>query len=182
MNRQCGISLKRLNGHEDDPEELKKILKTVIGSPDGAEKDGLLNVEVAGKLSDYYWNLVMPEHTDDKEWTDQLFRWTKTAANLEEDEYEYTYRLGWLYAEGIGCKKSFWVGLKYFGRAFLEGDWRGAQSIADLLDERLNSDASLSDEEKSELKEDIQVWRIRAEEMRNFEIGNDNSENDLEED
>ncbi|MDE5841191.1 MAG: hypothetical protein K2H49_09750, partial [Muribaculaceae bacterium] len=47
------------------------------------------DAEAAGKLSDYYWDLVMPDHTDDTDRTLQLFKWTSVAAKLDPEEYAY---------------------------------------------------------------------------------------------
>ncbi|MDE7346398.1 MAG: hypothetical protein K2N48_06630 [Muribaculaceae bacterium] len=127
-----------------------------------AEEDA----EAAEKLSDYYWDIVMPDYIDDTERTEALFRWTKTAARLDEEDEEYLYRLGWLYADGIGCGKSFWLALKYFGEAYFAGDWRGAESIANLLEEQLDEDHNLTPEEKTEFRTDIQKWRRRAEALK----------------
>ncbi len=121
------------------------------------------DAEAAGKLSDYYWEIVMPEYTEDQERTEALFRWTKKAAELDDEEEEYLYRLGWLYADGIGCKKSFWLALKYFGEAYYAGDWRGAESVANLLEEELpRKDQTLTAEESKEFRVDIEKWRKRA--------------------
>ncbi len=59
------------------------------------------NAEAAGRLSDYYWNLVMPDYTDDEEWVEALYKWTETAARLDPEEYDG--RLSYLRAEGLGC-------------------------------------------------------------------------------
>lgn len=127
------------------------------------------DVDAAGKLSDYYWDIVMPDYTDDTERADALFRWTKKATELDEEDEEYLYRLGWLYADGIGCEASFWLALKYFGLAFFAGDWRGAESIANLLEEKLDEDHDLTPEEEAEFRADIEKWRKRAATMREEE-------------
>lgn len=51
------------------------------------EKIASHNAEAAGKLSDYYWDLVMPEYIEDEEWTSQLFKWTSVAAHLNPEKY-----------------------------------------------------------------------------------------------
>ncbi|MDE6522029.1 MAG: hypothetical protein K2L17_04345 [Muribaculaceae bacterium] len=124
------------------------------------------NVEAAGKLSDYFWDLVMPDYTDDKERTEALFRWTQKAVELDEDDEEYLYRLGWLYADGIGCEKSFRMALKYFELAFFAGDWRGAESIANILEEHLDESHDLTPDEENEYRSDIEKWRRRAADMK----------------
>ena len=138
------------------------------------------DAEAAGTLSDHYWDIVMPDHTDDKEFNDALFRWTKVAARLDPEEY--VYRLGWLYADGIGCGKSFWLALKYFGEAFHQGDWRGAESIANLLEEKLSGeDTGLTPEELAEFRADIATWRRRAAELKEEE-DSDEADPSIEED
>lgn len=138
-----------------DPEIGVEYLEQIAGE----------DAEAAGKLSDYYWDIVMPDYTDDTERAEVLFRWTKTAAIFDEEEY--AYRLGWLYADGIGCEKSFWLALKYFGEAYFAGDWRGAESIAHLLEADLNDeDCHLSQEELREFQADIKKWKQRAASMK----------------
>lgn len=129
------------------------------------EKIAENDAEAAGRLSDHFWDIVMPDNTDDTYWTVPLFRWTKTAARLDPEEY--TYRLGCIYADGIGCERSFWLALKYFGEAFLQDDWRGAESIANLLEQKLQEDgATFTDEETEELRSSVATWRKRAEDLR----------------
>ena len=125
------------------------------------------DAEAAGKLSDYYWDMVMPDHTGDTLCADALFRWTKKAVELDEEDEDLLYRLGWLYADGIGCGKSFLLALKYFGEAYFAGDWRGAVSIANLLEEKLKEeDTGLTQEELEEFRADIGKWRKRAETLK----------------
>ena len=127
------------------------------------EKVAYEDEEAAGKLSDYYWDIVMPDNTDDKYWTDPLFKWTKVAAELDPEEYDY--RLGWLYADGIGCGKSPWSAMKYFNAAYFHGDWRGALSIADMLEYYMNDHAD-TEEEKKAVGDIVALWRDKANEMK----------------
>lgn len=128
-----------------------------------AEEDA----EAAERLSDYYWDIVMPAHTDDTECAEALFRWTKKAVELDEENEDLLYRLGWLYADGVGCGKSFWLALKYFGEAYFAGDWRGATSIANLLEEKLEEeDTDLTQEELKDFRADIEKWRKRADTLK----------------
>ncbi|MDE6379189.1 MAG: hypothetical protein K2L11_01855 [Muribaculaceae bacterium] len=132
-----------------DPEVGVEYLEAV------AEEDA----EAAGRLSDHFWDIVMPDYTDDRERTEALFRWTKKAAELDEEDEEYVYRLGWLYADGIGCGRSPRLALKYFHEAYLRGDWRGAESIANVLEEN-------RDEGDTYMDADIEEWRRRGEKMK----------------
>lgn len=126
------------------------------------------DAEAAERLSDYYWDIVIPDYPDDER-AEDLFRWTKKAVELDEEDEEYLYRLGWLYADGIGCEKSFWLALKYFGLAYFAGDWRGAESIANLLEELLDEGHDLSPEEVKEFRTDIDGWRRKAKTMKDEE-------------
>lgn len=147
-----------------DPELGVEYLEKV------AEKDA----EAAGRLSDYYWDLVMPDYTDDEQRSEVLFRWTKKVVELDEEDEEYLYRLGWLYADGIGCRKSFWLALKYFGEAYLREDWRGAESIANLLEQKLQDDGeTFTDDETEELLPYVATWRKRADELRQDDDAHD---------
>lgn len=155
-----------------DPELGVEYLEKV------AEKD----VEAAGRLSDYYWDLVMPDYTDDEQRTEALFRWTKKVVELDEEDEEYLYRLGWLYADGIGCRKSFWLALKYFGEAYLREDWRGAESIANLLEQKLQDDGeTFTDDETAELLPYVATWRKRADDLRQDDDAHDH-DSSIEED
>ncbi|MDE6291608.1 MAG: hypothetical protein K2M16_08750 [Muribaculaceae bacterium] len=146
------------------------------------EKIADYDAEAAGKLSDYYWDIVMPDGIADSESAEALFRWTERAVRLDEGDEEYVYRMGWLYADGIGCGKSFWLALKYFGEAFYAGDWRGAESIANLLEEELNrEDHGLTPEELKEFHADIKKWRKRAAAMKE-ESDAEEPDNAVEED
>lgn len=145
------------------------------------EKIAEEDAEAAAKLSDYYWGIVMPDYIDDTERSEALFRWTVTAARLDEEDEEYLYRLGWLYADGIGCTKSFRLALKYFGEAYFAGDWRGAESIAHLLEEQLDECPDLTPEEKIEFRADIEKWRSRAASLK-AESDSDDPDPSLEED
>lgn len=147
-----------------DPELGVEYLEKV------AEKDA----EAAGRLSDFYWNLVMPDYTDDEQRSEALFRWTKKVVELDEEDEEYLYRLGWLYADGIGCRKSFWLALKYFGETYLREDWRGAESIANLLEQKLQDDGeTFTDDETEELLPYVATWRKRADELRQDDDAHD---------
>ncbi len=122
------------------------------------------DAEAAGKLSDYYWNWVIPDNTTDDGLNRKLFKWTKIAAELDPEVYSFS--LGWLYADGIGCRKSFWLAMKYFSEAFFNGDWRGATSIANILELHLEKQNEISEQEKSDCKEMITSLRKKAKEMK----------------
>ncbi|MDE6577665.1 MAG: hypothetical protein K2K58_05795 [Muribaculaceae bacterium] len=97
------------------------------------EKIAEKNETAAGRLSDYYWNLVVPGYEDDEEWTSQLFKWTSVAYDLDPEEY--AFRMGCIYAEGLGCQKDSDKARSYFKEGWLAGDWRGADALARLNEE-----------------------------------------------
>ncbi len=142
------------------------------------EKIANEDAAAAGKLSDYYWDIVMPDNTEDEYWTLPLFKWTKVASELDPEEY--LYRLGWLYADGIGCKKSFWLSLKYFREAFFHDDWRGAYSVANILEEYIAEHSDMTDDEKEELKDMISSWRKKADEMKEISDSEEQDNSDEE--
>lgn len=92
------------------------------------------NSDAAGRLSDYFWDLIMPGHIEDKEWAEKLFKWTSVAAELKPEEY--SYRMGCIYAEGIGCVKNTDKAIDYFRKAYDYDDLRGADAIANLLEDQ----------------------------------------------
>ncbi len=121
------------------------------------------NAEAAGRLSDYYWDLVMPDYVDDPTWTEQLYKWTKVAANLDPDEY--TYRLAWLYADGIGCESDIDKAKEFFTKAYELGDWRGAKSMADILEASLDRNPEIDPAEKQKIDDEIARWNELGEKM-----------------
>lgn len=86
------------------------------------------NSEAAEKLSDYYWNLIMPDYIEDEEWESQLLKWTPIAAEMSPKFY--AYRMGWIYAEGIGCKRSTEKAKNYFKKSFKAGNPEAEAALA----------------------------------------------------
>lgn len=144
------------------------------------EKIAEENADAAGRLSDYYWDLVMPEYIEDEEWTAQLFKWTSVAVRLDPEEY--SYRMGWIYADGLGCDKSFEKAREEFRRAYEYGDWRGAKFIAKMLEERLEENPGMEGRESCE--KEIKMWNERGDELREKELteGIEEIDNTIEED
>lgn len=140
------------------------------------------NADAAGCLSDYYWNLVMPEYFEDEEWTTQLFKWTSKAVELDPEEY--SHRMGWIYADGLGCEKSYEKAKHYFEEAYNLGDWRGAQALATLLEEYIEEHPDLNEKKKRELSDQINIWKEREKEMYEQSLTEDDEEYDssIEED
>lgn len=143
------------------------------------EKIANEDADAAGKLSDYYWDVAMPDNTEDEYWTIPLFKWTKVAVELKNDEY--LNRLGMLYADGIGCKKSIWLALKYFSEALFLNDWRGADSIAGMIEEYEDKHQEMTSKEKKECLQLIISWRKHANELKRKE-DEDDPDNSEEED
>ncbi|MDE6443175.1 MAG: hypothetical protein K2K64_01950 [Muribaculaceae bacterium] len=136
------------------------------------------NTEAAGRLSDYYWNLVMPDHTDDEEWVAQLYRWTTVASRLDPEEY--AVRMGWLYADGLGCGRDFDKARGWFEEGYRQGDWRGADAMARLCEERLESTQGLGAEERERCEREIEKWDSLAGKMYEEELGDPAKEGDFE--
>ncbi len=129
-----------------------------------------VNAEAAGKLSDYYWELSMIDNYEESEWTEQLFKWTVKAAELNPEEY--SYRMGCMYADGLGCKKNPETAMHYFSKAYSFGDWRGAKAIANCLEVYLSDKSYLENHSKTELENEIKVWNERSEKLYAEEIEN----------
>lgn len=140
------------------------------------------NAEAAGSLSDYYWDLIMPEYIEDEDWTTQLYKWTVIAARLNPEEY--SYRMGWIYADGIGCEADSDKAFELFTDAYTYGDWRGAQAVAQMMQESLDGNSGLTADERSEKEQQISYWRDIAERMRQEELTDsiDELDNTVEED
>lgn len=129
------------------------------------------NAEVAGILSDYYWdqlvvNAVIPEEYRIKELENKIFEWTHEAVRL--NPHDYAYRMGWCYADGIGCdaKDCFHLATKYWEDAYKYGDRRAADAIATLFEERLESLLSNKPEDDWECqycRKQIVYWHKLAE-------------------
>lgn len=134
------------------------------------ESIGERNRYAAGALSDYWWDQFEyeAEASDVAPLTEeQTFRWTQCAANL--DPYEYSYRMGWCYADGIGCDadKGFRLARKYWEDAYGFGDWRAAESIAMLYQQRLDElPADAPADERARIQAHIDSWHALAERQR----------------
>jgi len=150
------------------------------GDPDVAiehyEAIGENNAEAAGRLSDYYWeqqvvDAVIPEEYRDKELEEKIFKWTHDAVRL--NPHDYSYRMGWCYADGIGCDagKGFRLARKYWEDAYEFGDWRAADSIATLFEERLENLPDDADHawERQRCEREITSWRKLAAKTRERE-------------
>lgn len=141
------------------------------------------NAEAAGKLSDYYWDLIMPLYLEDKEWRNQLFKWTTVAAELNPEEY--LFRLAWIYADGLGCEPDMLKAIELFENCYNDyDDWRGAKAIATLLQEYLDQNPDLPAKERAEAITEISSWTTEADRLHDLSLTIDPSEFDpsLEED
>ena len=126
----------------------------------------------AGKLSDYYYDqwfvdMVIPEEYRTKDLADKIFHWTQVAVNM--NPHDYSYRMGALYAEGIGCdaEKGFRLARKYWEDAYGFGDWTAAESIANLYEERLEKlPPDTPEATRQNILKHIKSWHELAERER----------------
>lgn len=121
------------------------------------------NAEAAARLSDYYWNLIMPEYLEDEEWEAQLLTWTEVAARFRPEEYNH--RMGWIYADGIGCEASADKAIEYFELATLAGDWRGPAAVAKVYEEFMDAHPDLDEDERNEFLSEIERCKKMSDEM-----------------
>lgn len=126
------------------------------------------NSEAAGWLSDYYWSMVVPYYLGEEDWTAELFRWTEAAARM--DPAEYSWRMGQLYADGIGCEKDTDKAVDYLEEACEYGDWRAARSLAGMLSEAMKSNPDMTPREKAECESAIREWNEWADARREEEL------------
>lgn len=139
------------------------------------EAIGEKNGDAACRLSDYYWDqltvdAVIPEEYRDKDLREKIFKWTQLA--VRDNPHDYSYRMGWCYADGIGCdaRKGFRLARKYWEDAYGFGDWRAADAIATLFEERLEELPPDADEwERERCRKEIASWRKLAEKTREHE-------------
>lgn len=119
------------------------------------------NAEAAGKLSDYYWdrlpdNLFVPEEARDRALEAKVYEWTAEAVRL--NPHDFSSRMGWCFADGIGCEPSFRMARKYFEDAHGFGDRHAAGTLAVLYEDRL-SQPGLSDSERKHCEDCMARWR-----------------------
>ena len=128
--------------------------------------------EAAGKLSDYYYDqwfvdMVIPDEYRTKDLAEKIFHWTHVAVNF--NPYDYSYRMGAVYAEGIGCdaEKGFRLARKYWEDAYGFGDWTAAESIANLYEEKLeNLPPETPETRRENIIKHIKSWRKLAQRER----------------
>lgn len=137
------------------------------------------NAEAAGLLSDWYWDIVMPDLIEDDDTLIRLYKWTRVAAQL--DPGLYACRLGCLYADGIGCSKDDDRAMELFEEAYQSGDWGGARSIANMLELSLEK---ASDSDQSKLRDKIAYWNDIADKMYEeyLALNPEEMDNSIEED
>lgn len=125
------------------------------------------NAEAAGRLSDYYWdqrtmNAVVPEEFRDVDLETKIYKWTLQAVEL--NPHDYSFRMGWIHADGIGCNKSFRLARKYWEDAYEFGDPHAADAIVTLFEERLSEIPDTPDnaDERAHCLKSIASWRKLA--------------------
>ncbi len=121
------------------------------------------NAEAATALSNYYWDLIMPEYFEDAEWQSKLFKWTSVAAEL--NPADFSYRMGWIYADGLGCEQSYSKALDFFKTAYSYGDLKGAEAIAKIYEEKLENEIEADSDLKATYAEKIAFWKKRADNL-----------------
>lgn len=57
---------------------------------------------------------------------------------VEANPHDYSYIMGLLYADGIGCDRDFRLATNYFEDAYAFGDKRAAYALAKLFADRLS--------------------------------------------
>lgn len=133
------------------------------------EACGYDNAEAAGRLSDYYWeqltvDALIPEEYRTPHLEAKVFNWTHEAARLNPGDY--SYRMGWCYADGIGCNaaEGFELAQKYWEEVHAHGDLRAADALATLFEERLEKlpDDGKHGEERSRCRRQMEKWRREA--------------------
>ena len=79
--------------------------------------------------------------------------------------------MGWIHADGIGCNPSFRLARKYWEDAYEFGDWRAADGIASLFEEKLESlpDTKGNESERNYCIKSISSWRALAVKTRERE-------------
>ncbi len=121
------------------------------------------NAEAAEALSNYYWNLIMPEYFKDDEWRSKLFKWTSVAAEL--NPADFSYRMGWIYADGLGCEQSYDKAMDFFKTAYDYGDIKGAEAIAKIYEEKLENEINPDSDLKAKYAEKIAFWKKFADKL-----------------
>ena len=99
----------------------------------------------------------MPEYFEDEEWRSQLYKWTSVAAKLDPEEY--SYRMGWIYADGLGCDQSYEKVFEFFHQAYSHGDCRGADAIAKIYEVYLEENPDLDESEKKQINDEKVHWK-----------------------
>ena len=85
--------------------------------------------QAAYALCDYYWGMhaACP---DDEEVARNVYRWTLAA--VTENPHDYSYHMGCVHAEGIGCNVALRLARKYWEDAYAFGDSRASAALAAL--------------------------------------------------
>lgn len=159
-----------------DPEYAVDFLEPIGGD----------NAEAAGLLSDYYWNLWEIGYAGDdvaekEKLAKSVRKWTAAAVRL--NPHDYSFRMGCCYAEGIGSDPAagFRLARKYWEDAYGFGDWRGADAIARIYEERMDSLPSDAPEREN-CRKHMESWRKLADEAYERHVLEEEDDNCEEED
>lgn len=148
--------------------DIAALLEQIASNPEAEP-----TAEEAGALSDYYWNqiaeddhIIVGKRTPELD--REIYRWTAAAARL--DPYNYSYRMGQCYAEGIDCdaEKGKRIARKYWEDAYDFGCWWAADSIADLYEKDLAGipDTPEYAARRNNSLREIESWRRMAQRAR----------------
>ncbi len=127
------------------------------------------NPDITCRICDYYWEKWTHLHTDEGdskklELARKVFEWTRKA--VIQNPHDYSYRMGCCYALGIDCDKEqgFRLARKYWEDAFDFGEWKAADGIADLYEERLSNLPDIPENEatRNNCLKHIESWRKLA--------------------
>ena len=127
--------------------------------------------DAAEALSDYYYDMVAYNIENDvynEENGEKLYEWTLEAYRF--NPHDYAYRMGRIYAEGIGCEPSFRLARKYYEDAYEFGVIDAADDIANLYQNRIDTN-DLPADELARCRKEVESWHRIAERARARQSG-----------
>lgn len=133
-------------------------------------------------LCDYYHDIFADVEHADADLCARLFKWTEAAARHEPKKYAAL--LGRLYEDGTGCGPDKDKAVDCYEEACSHGDWRGAKSLARLLEQYLAGNPAMSAAERSECESHIRALAELGEQLYEDRLLHDEDERDnsIEED
>lgn len=113
-------------------------------------------------LSDYFFDKASFYEFQNEEYNKKALKYSEFAAT--GNPCGYSYRTGWLLAEGIGCKPSFRLAKKYLEDAYFTGNWEGAALISLMFSQRAQME-DLPQKERDYCLKEANSWHKSAEEL-----------------